>query len=87
MKLSPYPARRPRVGWSRTCPNCGKHSVAVRAAPGKLRFWYCSAGCGWSCWRPPSPFDCPRCGGVLMWAHSRRSVGCAKCGLRVRVPE
>ena len=76
---------RPRVEWSRTCPECRSlEAVAVRSAPGKLRFWYCALGCGWSCWRPPAPFDCPKCGAVMMWAHSRLSVGCDKCGLRVR---
>ncbi|WP_162667583.1 hypothetical protein [Gemmata massiliana] len=76
---------RPRVEWSRTCPGCRvPEAVAVRTAPGKLRFWYCARDCGWSCWRPPAPLDCPTCGAVLMWAHSRRSVGCDQCGLRVR---
>jgi len=77
-------ARRKRVPWSRTCPGCRVDAVAVRAAPGKLRFWYCGAGCGWACWRPPAPFDCPKCRAVMMWSHSRMSVGCDQCGVRVK---
>ena len=82
-------ARRPQVPWSRACPKCRKpDSVGVRAARGKLRFWYCSAaGCRWACWRPPVGTDCPKCGAALLWAHSRDSVGCDWCGFRLRVEE
>jgi Zn finger protein HypA/HybF involved in hydrogenase expression len=78
---------RPRVEWSRTCPRCRLRAVKVRTAQAYCRFWYCgAAGCGWAGWRPPVGTDCPKCGAGLIWSHSRLSVGCPECGLRVTAP-
>src|SRR5439155_7776448 len=72
------------VPWVRTCPGCrAAGAVEVRTAVRGLKFWYCTLECGWACWRPPAPFDCPKCGAAMLWAHSRRSVSCPACGLRV----
>jgi AcrR family transcriptional regulator len=79
--------RRPSVPWRRDCPRCGAW-VEVRGAwGGGLRFWRCSRWpfCPFASWRPRAPGDCPRCGGPWFWSHSRRSMGCAACGHRVRI--
>jgi hypothetical protein len=87
MRLGFYGQSRPRVAWSRNCPRCRRGTIAVRTGASYTRFWYCAAdGCGWACWRPPAGIDCPSCGAGLVWSHSRLSVGCPGCGLRVAVP-
>ena len=84
MSPSPRPAGRPRVAWSRTCPRCrSADAVGVRTAAG-LRFYFCRAGCGWACWRPPAGIDCTGCRTPMIWSFSRKSVGCPECGTRLR---
>ena len=75
---------RPRVPWHRECPLC-KAKVIVRTAPGKLRFWRCGRWpwCRWASWRPRAPRNCRRCGGPRYWSHSRRSIVCEGCGVRI----
>ncbi len=75
---------RPKVRWRRDCPLCSAR-VAVRTAPGKLRFWRCGRWplCPWASWRPRAPRDCDRCGAPCFWSHSRKSIGCSGCGRRV----
>jgi hypothetical protein len=80
----PLPGPRPLVHWRRDCPECGAE-VVVRAAPGKLRFWRCDRWplCGWASWRPRAPRDCRECGSPCYWSHSRKSIGCGTCGVRI----
>jgi hypothetical protein len=75
---------RPHVPWRRDCPQC-QARVVVRTAPGKLRFWRCGRWpwCRWASWRPRAPWDCRRCGGPRYWSHSRKSISCAACGVRI----
>jgi hypothetical protein len=80
--------RQPRVRWHPHCPRCGA-GVAVRHAfgvPG-FPFWRCATWphCPWACWRPLHPDDCPACGSARYWSYSRKSVGCLRCKLRVRI--
>ena len=77
------PRGRPRVPWSRICPMC--HGTIVVRTIHTIRFWRCEdwPRCRFASWRPRFTSDCPKCTGPLFWAHSRRSVGCAKCGLRL----
>jgi hypothetical protein len=79
----PESYRRPRVPWRKDCPVCGA-AVEVRTTWGFLKFWTCERWplCCFSSWRPPALMDCPRCGDVLFWSHSRKSVGCDACGHR-----
>src|SRR4051812_35084242 len=74
--------RRPSVPWRDDCPECGSLAV-VRATEWGLVFWGCGRWprCWWASWRPRYGADCPRCGAARYWSHSRRSVGCGKCGL------
>jgi hypothetical protein len=83
-ELSLASGPRPRVRWRRDCPLC-KARVVVRTAPGKLRFWRCGRWprCSWASWRPRAPRDCKRCGGPCYWSHSRKSIGCGACGMRI----
>jgi hypothetical protein len=75
---------RPRVQWRPDCPLC-QARVVVRTAPGKLTFWRCERWpwCAWASWRPRAPRDCPHCGSPRYWSHSRKSIGCGGCGLRI----
>jgi hypothetical protein len=79
MSIAFYRRTRPRVEWSRNCPRCrGVGTVEVKTGGAYTRFWYCAArGCGWARWRPPAG---------LIWSHSRLSVGCHGCGLRLALP-
>ena len=81
------PRRRPRVGWRHDCPKCGA-LLEVRTAH-TLRFWRCSRWpvCPFASWRPPVLLDCPLCEGPLFWSHSRKSVGCDRCKVRISVEE
>ena len=76
---------RPSVRWRKDCPEC-RARVVVRKGKGGVPFWSCARWprCGWSSWRPRYPRDCPRCRGPRYWSHSRKSIGCADCGLRTR---
>jgi hypothetical protein len=76
---------RPRVRWHRDCPLC-KARVVVRTAPGRLKFWRCDRWpqCLWASWRPRAPRDCTRCGAPCFWSHSRKSIGCSACGMRIK---
>ncbi len=83
-----YPGRVPRskppVPTTKTCPNCeAPDAVGVRTGSPFTRFWYCGRGCGWACWRPPCPAPCPACGRPTVWACSRKSFACVRCGRRV----
>jgi hypothetical protein len=75
--------QRPTVDQHPACPCCGS-AVEVRTSRRRRRFWRCSRWprCGWASWRPRHPEDCPSCGGVRYWSHSRKSVGCPGCGRR-----
>lgn len=76
--------RKPSVAWPRACPKCRQaDALKVRQNGSGLCFWYCGKDCGWAGWRPPALDPCPECGGVMFWACSRRSIGCAKCQVRV----
>jgi hypothetical protein len=81
------PRSKPSVPTSTTCPSCRqRNAVAVRAGRAfYTRFWYCTRECGWACWRPPAPWKCGKCKGPTVWAASRRSVGCVRCGHRVPI--
>jgi hypothetical protein len=81
------PAPRPGVRWHRDCPLC-KARVVVRAARGKLRFWRCGRWpwCKWASWRPRAPRNCKECGSPCYWSHSRKSIGCSGCGVRISPP-
>jgi hypothetical protein len=77
---------RPWVSWRKDCPECGG-AVEVRTTWGMLKWWRCEhwpLGCDFAHWRPPAHGSCPECGGVLLWSHSRKSVGCDWCGYRER---
>jgi hypothetical protein len=78
--------REPRahVPWRRDCPLC-KARVVVRTAAGGVRFWRCGRWplCDWASWRPRAPRNCKRCGSPCYWSHSRKSIGCSKCGMRI----
>jgi ssDNA-binding Zn-finger/Zn-ribbon topoisomerase 1 len=73
------------------CPLCTAEIDAVYTArtARKFRFWRCSTwpACPWASWRPRAPEDCPRCGGVRLWSHTRKTVVCTGCGARDRVRE
>jgi hypothetical protein len=75
---------RPHVRWRRDCPLC-KARVVVRTAQGKLTFWRCGRWplCSWASWRPRAPRNCKRCGAPCYWSHSRKSIGCSACGMRI----
>ncbi len=81
------PRRRRRVLWRHDCPECGA-PLEVRTAH-TLRFWRCSdwPACSFASWRPPAPLDCPICERPLFWSHSRKSVGCDRCKVRISVKE
>jgi len=78
---------RPHVRWRRDCPLC-KARVVVRSAAGKARFWRCGRWplCSWASWRPRAPRNCRRCSAPCFWSHSRKSIGCSRCGLRISAP-
>jgi hypothetical protein len=75
---------RPHVPWRRDCPLC-RSQVVVRTASGRLTFWRCGRWplCPWASWRPRAPEDCPKCGSPSFWSHSRKSVNCGGCGMRI----
>lgn len=76
---------RPHVPWRKDCPLC-QARVVVRTAPGKLPFWRCGRWplCSWASWRPRAPRNCKKCGATCYWSHSRKSIGCSGCGLRIK---
>jgi hypothetical protein len=77
--------RRPRVRWSRVCPECaGKVVVRTAWRAVGVRFYACEE-CAWAAWRPRALTDCPLCGGPRFWSRSRLSVGCDRCRQRWRV--
>jgi hypothetical protein len=77
---------KPKVPTSTTCPKCLKPAaVGVRTAGPFTRFWFCNKGCGWASWRPPARLPCVKCAGPTIWAASRLSISCYKCGHRVRL--
>ena len=80
----PAKGPRPLVRWRRNCPQC-KARVVVRTAPGKVRFWRCGRWplCRWASWRPRAPRNCKRCGAPCYWSHSRKSIACSACGVRI----
>jgi hypothetical protein len=75
--------RRPSVPWRKDCPQCG---AAVEVRHAGIIFWRCSRWplCPWASWRPRHPQDCPGCGSYRLWSHSRLSVACPGCGVRVK---
>jgi hypothetical protein len=83
-ELSLQSDNRPKVRWRRDCPLC-QARVAVRSASPYVRFWRCGRWplCPWASWRPRAPRDCKRCGAPCYWSHSRKSIGCSACGLRM----
>jgi ribosomal protein S27AE len=78
---------RPPVRWRRDCPVC-RARVVVRTARGRARFWRCGRWplCAWASWRPRSLRNCPKCKGPRFWSHSRKSVACGACGMRISTP-
>jgi hypothetical protein len=50
-----------------------------------LRFWRCGRWplCSWASWRPRAPRNCKRCGAPCYWSHSRKSIGCSACKMRI----
>jgi hypothetical protein len=78
---------RPQVRWRRDCPLC-QAKVIVRSARGKARFWRCGRWpvCRWASWRPRASRNCKRCGGPRYWSHSRKSIACGGCGVRMPAP-
>jgi hypothetical protein len=86
-RYAAVPAGRPSVPWHGSCPEC-RARVVVRTAAGRLQFWRCGRWphCGWASWRPRHPRNCRACGGVRYWSHSRLSVACAGCGMRILTP-
>lgn len=79
--------RRPRVRWRNECPTC-RAKLAVRTAAGGVWFWRCGRWplCPWASWRPRHPRNCPTCHGPRFWSHSRKSVGCDACRVRIMTP-
>jgi hypothetical protein len=84
LKHPPGSWRRPRVPTHPDCPRCGGE-VGYRTACYCFRFVACR-DCGWASWRPRAPWDCPHCGGAMLWSHSRKSTACLACGLRIKTP-
>jgi hypothetical protein len=76
---------RPPVPWHRDCPRC-RARVVVRKTTGGVPFWRCGCWpyCRWSSWRPRAPRNCKRCGAPCFWSHSRKSIGCSACGVRIK---
>ena len=78
---------RPQVSWRKDCPECGCE-VVVRTAGGMagFRFWRCERWpyCSFTSWRPPAPWNCPLCGEVAFWSHSRKSTSCETYWCRYR---
>jgi hypothetical protein len=81
------PRFRPVVPWHPLCPVC-RAAAEVRSAWPRLRFWRCSRWprCPWASWRPRAPRDCAHCGAAMFWSHSRKSVNCGGCGVRILAP-
>ena len=83
VKYTARPARRPRVPWHQDCPRCGG-PAEVRRASGCLTFWRCGRWpCPWASWRPRYPADCLFCGGPRFWSHTRLTVSCSRCQMRI----
>ena len=78
---------KPHVPWRRDCPLC-RFQVEVRTANGKVPFWRCGMWplCPWASWRPRAPEDCSACGGACFWSHSRKSISCSRCCVRISPP-
>jgi hypothetical protein len=74
----------PHVPWRRDCPLC-KARVVVRTASRGAHFWRCGRWlwCSWASWRPRAPRNCGKCGGPCYWSHSRKSISCVACGVRI----
>ena len=81
------PSGRPLVRWRNDCPAC-RAKLVVRTASGAIRFWRCGRWplCPWASWRPRYSRNCTKCGGPRFWSHSRKSVGCDDCGMRICAP-
>jgi hypothetical protein len=75
---------RPPVRWRRDCPLC-KAKVVVRTANGMAKFWRCGRwpSCSWASWRPRAPRNCGRCDSPCYWSHSRKSIACSGCKMRI----
>jgi hypothetical protein len=82
-----WPPDQPPVRWRKDCPAC-RAKVVVRTAKGRARFWRCGRWpfCEWASWRPRHPRNCRHCGGPRFWSHSRKSVVCDPCGMRILAP-
>jgi hypothetical protein len=82
------PRRRPSVLYHPSCPECDSPAVVRTALPFRAVFWGCALYplCTWASWRPRFPLDCLRCGGPQYWSHSRKSVGCDRCPVRISLP-
>ena len=78
---------RPLVRWRNECPKC-MAKLVVRTTSGAVRFWRCGRWplCTWASWRPRYPRNCTKCGGPRFWSHSRKTVGCDDCGMRIGAP-
>ena len=75
---------RPLVQWRNECPKC-MAKLVVRTTSGAIRIWRCGRWplCPWASWRPRHSRNCTKCGGPRFWSHSRKSVGCDDCGMRI----
>lgn len=83
-KYANLPHARPGVRWRNECPAC-RAKLVVRTTSGGIRFWRCGLWprCRWASWRPRHPRNCPTCGGPRFWSHSRKSVACDRCRMRI----
>ena len=72
------------VRWRNECPTC-RAKLVVRTTAGAIRFWRCGRWplCPWASWRPRHPRNCTKCGGPRFWSHSRKTVVCDPCGMRI----
>jgi hypothetical protein len=85
--LAAQPACRPAVRWRNECPLC-RAKLVVRTANRRVAFWRCRRWphCRWASWRPRYPRNCPTCQGTRFWSHSRKSVVCDHCRVRINAP-
>ena len=76
------------------CPKCGAR-IVVRHSRDRKVFYSCERypECDYSTWDMPIPEKCPRCGGILLYKKSKKTVVCAsaECGYsreeEMKVPE